>query len=141
MDFALFLNRRGVISPQQFVDAAAWVQESRTPMGELAIRLRKLTIRQVMNVLCQQAVRPEQFGKLAVAAGYMSVADLNELLASQTEQAMSMDDALVELGMLTQSERDRYYSEFLRIRSDMLQGTAEPQGDSVSTPTGQFVTA
>ena len=88
-------------SLDQLRRANAWRHKHRPQIGKLAMTLGKLTMAQVFDILGQQAVSGELFGKTAVQMGYLDESDLYELLQKQTDFTPTLADSLVALNVIT----------------------------------------
>ena len=102
MQFELALVQAGVISAEDYVEAATRRDQERTPLGQLAIEEGALTVRQVLDVLHEQAASPgKRFGDVAIQRGYLDNARLAALLLSQQERQRPLLAHLVELGRVS----------------------------------------
>lgn len=84
----------------QFVEAFEIVQSSRPQIGQLALKLGKMTMRQVFTVLAEQSECNRFFGKLAVEMGYITKEDIALLLLMQADRAISLPQALLQIEAL-----------------------------------------
>lgn len=105
MWFASYLCEEGVITGDQFADAAR-IRLARTPMlGGLAMRMGLLTMKQCREILTAQADTPEkQFGSLAIEKGFLTREQLNALVVAQMESAPRLGEILVETGAISRSQ-------------------------------------
>lgn len=117
MDFGVYLVRRGLITADDYVDIIEQQSASRRRLGELALRNRKLSMKQVLKVLDAQVDSTRPFGKLAVDKGYMTHSELLDLLGLQSELTPTISDVLIERMILderaVQREARRYHNEIL----------------------------
>lgn len=113
----IHLVRRGLISADQFVDALERGFAQRPPLGEVAMRLGKLTMRQVFSVLAEQSDRHQPFGRIAVELGFLSEGDLGELLLKQADSTPDVVDMLVMTGVLDRDSAMTALEDFHRISS------------------------
>lgn len=102
MWFELFVYESGLISSEQLAHALR-VQLSRRPLlGELALKTKLLSVRDVMKILAAQADQPvSQFGQLASELGIATNESIALLLMEQSRMTPDFGDILVELGYLT----------------------------------------
>jgi len=113
MQFGLYLVDQGMITANQFVKALEAQLASRPLIGSLAIKSRKLSVKQVFSILHLQADMPkEMFGEIAVQNGFMTQDDLSGLLYNQTQQGDSMALILVELGFASANDIDDQLAEY-----------------------------
>ncbi len=103
--------RKGLITAQEFVDAADRQLKSRVPIGRLALEQKMLTMHQALEILTLQADDPKPFGQLAVEAGYISKKELAELLMLQNDRMLEFDEILVEMGVVEGAIATRVLSE------------------------------
>lgn len=102
MRFILHLVDSGQITPEQAVEGLREHFESTPPLGKLALFSGKMTVRQVVHVLDLQVERPqERFGELAVAEGFMTEDDVQELLKRQNSMRRSVEQVLTEQGAIS----------------------------------------
>ena len=66
MWFATYLYRQGLVSAPEILDAAVRQIDSRIPIGRLALEKKKMTVKQVAQVLRHQVDENKPFGRLAV---------------------------------------------------------------------------
>lgn len=118
MFFAMHLYRKGLVSADQVLEAVARQNESRVPIGRLAVQTKKMTIKQVAKVLAEQADRRELFGKLAVDMGFISEDDLARLLMVQNDQLKPLHEILVDMGAIDRAAVDDEYRQVCRPAFD-----------------------
>lgn len=121
MLFGVHLVRQGLISPKQFVDAVERELSMRTPLGELSMRLGKLTLRQVFAVLTSQVTCQKPFGRVAVEMGFMSEFDLAELLLKQLDATTPLTDVLVAMGAVDRETADHEIASYCRRQAEKLE--------------------
>jgi hypothetical protein len=118
MSFGTFLVRQGMISPMQLIEAVELEEESRPPIGRLALELRKLTMKQLFAVLTEQAQSNKLFGKIAVDLGFLTQQDIAELLLIQADRATHFPQVLVRLGVFDEATLAEQLQEFYRFEAD-----------------------
>lgn len=84
----------------------AW-RRRRTPIGQVLLQQRKLTMSQVFAVLQEQATSERLFGEIAIDRGFVRKRDVQEALESQVDDGPCLLDALVEDGHLTREQAAR----------------------------------
>jgi hypothetical protein len=115
MQFAMYLVDNGVISCEEFFEAAKLQLNTRPQLGALAIEMRRLTFRQVFAILRAQCDEPNTlFGELAVRMGYLTEDDVSKLLAEQASRAQPLMDVLVENDFLSPEMAEHHFAEFRR---------------------------
>jgi len=137
MQFSIYLVDNGIITCEECFESLKLHLRSRPQLGALAIQMRKLDFRQVFAILRAQCDAPnELFGELAVSLGYLTQDDLSQLLAEQSLRSRSLVEILIENGMITADEADRYFNDY---RSCMKQ--AERDELAAAAPAGELAFA
>lgn len=98
---ALAVLGQGLGTIEQVTSAAQRRRGARPLIGMLALQQRKLTMVQVFRVLEVQAETGELFGLIAIKLGYLSDADLTDLLHQQAKLTPSLADTLASSRVLT----------------------------------------
>ena len=106
MWFASYLYRRGIVSAEQIVEASIRQSDKRIPLGRLALECKKLTFKQVSQVLEAQSEEGKRFGQLAVQLGFLSKEDVAHLLMVQNDRLPSLTKVLIEMDALDQETAD-----------------------------------
>jgi hypothetical protein len=115
MQFGVYLVDNDLITSEDFYEAVKLQLRTRPQIGAVAVELKKLNVRQVFAILRRQCDSPtELFGDLAVAAGFLTRADVDGLIEEQLKRVRPLPNLLVEMGALTQDEADRYQADFRR---------------------------
>jgi len=116
MQFGIYLVRRGLISPEQFVDAVEQQLQYRVPIGELAVEACYISMKQVFQILGIQSATRQKFGAIAVELGYLTPSQVGELLAIQDSRDVPFGEVLVGMGALSreclEAELQRYRESF-----------------------------
>jgi hypothetical protein len=97
MWFATYLYRRGLVTAEQVIEASIRQSDRQIPLGQLALELKKLSIKQVGKVLRVQAEESRRFGQLAVQMGFLTEYDVAYLLMVQNDRLPSLGQILVEM--------------------------------------------
>ena len=105
MQFGLYLLKKGVISPEQFVAALEVQLESLVPIGQLALEEGMLSARDIFDILLAQSDAPNvRFGDLAIEMGLLTRDDVMRLLMIQADRKREIGDILVRQGVLSESQ-------------------------------------
>lgn len=94
----------GWATTDQVRQAYAWRRRSRPQIGKLALAKGKLTMAQVFDVIGRQALEGGLFGQVALQMGFIDKSALYELLDLQADLAPSMADALIAVDVLTPTQ-------------------------------------
>ncbi len=82
--FVGLLVERGLASVEQARELLRECEKRRQPMGEVLLKQRKLSLRQVRHVLERQAETPDmRFGEIAVAEGMIGCEEVRQALTAQ----------------------------------------------------------
>jgi hypothetical protein len=106
MDFLAHLVRREWVSEEKADEALDRQRKSRATIGQIALRLKLLTVKQLFEVMRVQLESRQQFGAIAVSLGYMSNDDVNDVLSTQQAETTSIGTILVQMGALTVEQLD-----------------------------------
>lgn len=135
MQLGVYLVKNEVITAEELVAAIDAQQQQRTPLGQLAIELGKLSARDVFRVLRHQAVGAQsQFGAAAIELRLLEEVDVAELLYHQSNRLPSIGEILVDQGVLSQRQLDQELAAFRRdaertgIRRTSSAAQLEPAG-------------
>jgi hypothetical protein len=60
----------------------------------------------VFDILAQQTISNRPFGELAIELGYLNRLDLGRLLLIQIESSTSLENLIIDNGLMTQIELD-----------------------------------
>lgn len=110
--FGQYLVTRGILTGADLASAVEIQHSRQSLLGQVAIREQYMTVRQVMDVLRNQAGTTMQFGEVAVQLGYLDEPDVEELLTLQTNTRPQLVDVLIEQGKLTAETYLRTLDEF-----------------------------
>lgn len=106
------LYQDGRISAEQFADAICHLSNRRKKLGQLAMEKEFLSVKQVMDILAEQARNPAaKFGELAISLGFLSEGDLAQLLGYQTQGSPSLSSILLELGYISEEDLEALFDE------------------------------
>ncbi len=104
MLFETWLVRKGVITADDFVRAVELQTTKRPRFGELALKLHKLSMKQVFHILEEQANSVEAFGEIAVRLKYLKKQQVAHLLLHQASMTPPIAACLLELGVLDEQQ-------------------------------------
>ncbi len=132
MFLAIHMVRQGVISADQLVDALEYQMNRRPRLGRLALASGRMTMKQVFNVLGEQALGNKPFGETAVELGFLTRRQVTHLLRKQREMTPSISECLVEMGVIDRATCDTETSRFRGTQASAdRQGVPDPpqEGD------------
>lgn len=105
MWFASHLCEKGIITSDQFAEAVRFQLSRQTALGTLATRKGLLTVKQVFQILSENALEPDRcFGQTAIELGFITHEELAVLLYEQSKETPDLNKVLVELGFVTHSQ-------------------------------------
>jgi len=120
--FGLFLVHIHGFDPLDIEQALSTQHKLRTPIGELALKSHLLNLKEVMEVLKIQAdcigkstVLTKRFGEIAVENGFLSEGNLQRLLKIQADQQVRLGEILIDAGILSSAQRDKFLLEFHQL--------------------------
>ena len=98
MRFLVYLYETGIVSSDEAMAMMVKQSKASRPLGELAVELKLLKLRDVMNILRAQASDKRSFGRLAVSMGLLTDEQIEELLGIQRSRVPSIEQLLTESG-------------------------------------------
>ena len=116
MWFVTYLLKKGIISSGQFAAAACQQFDERVPLGRIALKSRKLTMKELKQILECQAGHPEPLGYFAVKLGFLSEDDVAILLNKQAEELRPLAEILVDQGALSREQVTFHLAEARRMQ-------------------------
>jgi len=118
--FLFYLVSRKIIS-KNFALQALDLQKDRTPqIGRLALDSGLMNMKEIFSTLREQADSEMRFGQQAIKLGYITDANLQDLLESQVNARPGIGGILVETGALDEEVLDTLRESFLDISSSIL---------------------
>ena len=131
MHFGIYLVQKNVIDADQFVMALKQQLDEVVPLGQLAMRLGILTMRDVFAIMRSQSdIPPYRFGEMAVNMEAMSSDQLAHLLMQQADSKRPLSEILVDQEVLSKHEVMEEMSAFRRNRERSgPAGTSAGQGE------------
>jgi len=110
--FASFLIDAHNIDTDIILEALEIQKKQIIPIGRLAMDLRYMSVRQVMDTLFTQGDSKKLFGEIAVELGFMTSEDLSKLLHSQENELIGLGDILIKMNIIDAHQYDIFLSEF-----------------------------
>ncbi len=110
--FGNFLLNKGVITPEQLIDALKVQAYAHKKFGTLAIHSGYMSASEVEDVYITQTHFDKHFGELATELGYLSADQVDELLDTQLPDYMLLGQILVEQKIITRIEFENLIAEY-----------------------------
>ena len=89
------------------------IQKKQTiPIGRLAMDLRYMSVRQVMDTLFAQGDSTRLFGEIAIELGFITKENLITLLKSQKNEMPELIKILVDMKVIDHTQCDKLLTEF-----------------------------
>jgi hypothetical protein len=101
VETALAVLSAGLATVDEIAEAVAVRRTKRPTIGELLLVNHKLTVRQVFQILSEQATSSKLFGQIAVEMGFISPAEVDEQLLHQSSMCPPLWQVLVDRGVIT----------------------------------------
>lgn len=94
-------------------------------LGEILVRFHALKLTQLTQLIEEQGKNPSfQLGDLAVMRGYITREELIKYLEIQVHEGRVVDEALKDLGMMTNEEKWKRLSQYERLGELLLKRRA-----------------
>ncbi len=113
--FGNFLLNKGVITPEQLVDALKIQANTHKKLGTLAIHSGFMSASEVEDVYITQTHYVKLFGELAVNLGYLTESQVDNLLTTQLPDYMLLGQILVDKNILTHVELENLITEYKSV--------------------------
>lgn len=113
--FGNFLLNKGVITPEQLVDALKIQANTHKKLGTLAIHSGFMSASEVEDVYITQTHYDKLFGELAVNLGYLTESQVDNLLTTQLPDYMLLGQILVDKNILTHVELENSITEYKSV--------------------------
>ncbi len=110
--FGNFLLNKGVITPEQLIEALKVQAYAHKKFGTLAIHSGYMSASEVEDVYITQTHFDKHFGELATELGYLSEDQVDELLDTQLPDYMLLGQILVEQKIITRVEFENLIAEY-----------------------------
>jgi ActR/RegA family two-component response regulator len=121
--FPRFLLESVQIPLEALVKATEYSDRQRPLLGQVALELHKLDMRQIFSIVEEQTTTREPFGQVAVRMGLLTPEDVELLLRTQSQRRLDVGAALVTIGAITQQQLETYQADFRKY-------TAALRGDA-----------
>lgn len=105
--FGSFLLRKGVVSPEQLLEAMKTTSQSHVKLGTLCIHAGLMSAAEVEKVYILQTHIDKRFGEIAIDEGYLTASQVEELMENQGPNYLLLAQSLVEANILTHEEIER----------------------------------
>jgi len=102
--FGNYLFNEKLVTKQQLIEALEMQKFARAKLGVLAINAGYMTGAQVDEVHAEQQRMDKRFGDIAVEKGYMTESQVETLLSNQKQAHLVIGQALVDKGYLTNEQ-------------------------------------
>ncbi len=112
--FGSFLIQTHNIDTAIILEALEIQQKQTIPIGRLAMDLRYMSVRQVMDTLFAQGDSKKRFGQLAIELGFITEDNLLALLKSQKNERPELGDILVDMKVIKRAQCDEFLEEFTK---------------------------
>ncbi|MFQ5561105.1 MAG: hypothetical protein ACE5FU_11045 [Nitrospinota bacterium] len=120
MTFEAYLVNSGLINEEDLHEAMDRLRKARIPIGKLALMEGKLTMKQIFQILGEQASYRaysatkgyKRFGEIAVELGLLAEEDIESLLKKQEKGQKSIGDILIEMGAIEKEELEMEYADY-----------------------------
>lgn len=99
--FGQYLLNREIVSSESLLKALETQQETHVKLGVLAMGAGLLTAAQVEEIHREQTRQDKMFGEIALEKGYLTKSQLDELLSSQKKGHLLLGQALIDARALT----------------------------------------
>ena len=110
--FGEFLAKKNVITHEALIEILEQQSMTRVKLGTIAVAAGYLTEAQAEEINYLQTQQDKRFGDIALDKGYITVGQLSELLDQQGNAFMKFLQILTEKDCISLNELDGYLSEF-----------------------------
>lgn len=110
--FGNYLYESNIISMNQFKDALQQMKVKRARLGVLAIQAGDMTPAQVEETSSAQLHTDKKFGEIAIQKGYITQAQLEKLLASQGSPFAVFSQILIDSAYMTYSQLSEHLASY-----------------------------
>lgn len=118
MWLAIQFYKRGIVSAKDVCELMDYCYSNRSAIGEIAVRMRMLSVRQLFEILRAQADDHRPFGIIAQEMNLLTRAQVDELRYRQYKETLDVREGMVSAGIMTSKEFDEALSQ---IRASSLQ--------------------
>ncbi len=113
--FGNFLLNKGVITPEQLIEALKVQANTHKKLGTLAIHSGFMSASEVEDVYITQTHFDKLFGELAVNLGYLTEGQVDNLLTTQLPDYMLLGQILIDQGILTHVDLENLITEYKSV--------------------------
>lgn len=106
VETAIVALRAGWASVSDIADAVEARRVERPLIGQLLLKHRKITVHQIFDVLAEEATNNKLFGQIAVEKGYVTPADVDQILYIQQCSCPPLWQQLVSRGVITTAQAE-----------------------------------
>lgn len=106
VETAIVALRAGWASVSDIADAVEARRAERPLIGQLLLKHRKITVHQIFDVLAEEATNNKLFGQIAVDKGYITPADVDQILYIQQCSCPPLWQQLVSRGVITTAQAE-----------------------------------
>lgn len=110
--FGQYLLNRGIVSSDDLLKALETQQESHVKLGVLAMGAGLMTAAQVEEIHQEQTRQDKMFGEIALEKGYLTRSQLDELLSSQKKGHLLLGQALIDGHALTLEQLEKALQDY-----------------------------
>lgn len=96
----------GWATPEEIADAVEARRAERPLIGQLMLKLRKLSVHQVFEVLAEESDSNKLFGQITIEKGFSTEADIDEMLALQHSMSLPLWLVLVNRNVITPAQAE-----------------------------------
>lgn len=136
--FGNYLLNKKLVSSWQLAEALSLQKTTRLKLGVMAINAGYMTAAQVDEVHNEQQRVDKRIGDIAVSMGYLTEAQVNELLSSQKTGHLLLGQALVDKGYMTNSQFESALKDYKHNNSLTDADFSTNQGEKVSDLISNF---
>ncbi|MCK5231352.1 MAG: hypothetical protein KAR13_13855 [Desulfobulbaceae bacterium] len=115
--FCQFLIKRGFVNTEDIYEALNVQKNQKIPIGKIALKEKILSVKQVFKILNDQVDNPKLFGEIAIGLGYLNENDVALLLNIQRSIISPIVDILVDTGIISPENCDKFKEEFYQKTS------------------------
>jgi CheY-specific phosphatase CheX len=120
--FGQYLLERGVITPEQLVEAVDFQESANLMFGDYAVSKGYLTKDQATRINAEQKTTDALFGEIALRAGLLSQEQINEILTRQKNDHYYIGAIMVRKGFLSTNDLMRNLKDFKDDQARYLTG-------------------
>lgn len=110
--FCKYLLEKGIVEEDAIYEALNIQRDNSRPIGQIALKERRLTVKQVFAVLDAQVDDKRRFGEIAVDLGYVQAEDIEDLLLIQQKERPDIGEILLDLGKIDEITLSEMQTEY-----------------------------